>query len=116
MSRGRITDPDTLSDSLNTRTCMKVPSFCSIAEVARQQMSRLSQLLLPAFIWLALTYVLVVFIDLTSTTFTLDTCTRLGRYVLQELTGRYGKTMRYYSTLATLVLPAASVMITLRGG
>ncbi|UCF79761.1 MAG: carbon starvation protein A, partial [Candidatus Eiseniibacteriota bacterium] len=44
----------------------------SIAEVARQHMSRRSQLLLLAFIWLALVYVLVVFIDLTSTTFTLD--------------------------------------------
>jgi carbon starvation protein len=46
---------------------------------------------------------------------TLDTCTRLGRYVLQELIGRHGKGLRFYSTLATLVLPTLFVMITLRG-
>ncbi len=46
---------------------------------------------------------------------TLDTCTRLGRYVLQELIGRQGKGLRFYSTLATLILPTVFVMITLRG-
>ncbi|KPJ59930.1 MAG: hypothetical protein AMJ46_09170 [Latescibacteria bacterium DG_63] len=46
---------------------------------------------------------------------TLDTCTRLGRYVLQELIGRDGKGVRFYTTLGTLVLPTVFVMITLRG-
>ncbi len=37
---------------------------------------------------------------------TLDVCTRLGRYVLQELTGWKTGAGRVFSTLATLALPA----------
>ncbi len=41
----------------------------SIAEIAREYMSPFSYKLLLIFIWLAMVYVLIVFIDLTSTTF-----------------------------------------------
>jgi carbon starvation protein len=43
---------------------------------------------------------------------TLDVCTRLGRYVFQELTGLKGKSGRVIATLATLALPV--VCVTLR--
>jgi carbon starvation protein len=46
---------------------------------------------------------------------TLDTCTRLGRYVFQELLGRNEPGARFYSSLATLALPALFVMMTLKG-
>lgn len=45
---------------------------------------------------------------------TLDTATRLGRYIFEEFFGLKGKGTRYLSTLATLVLPAFFVLITLR--
>jgi len=45
---------------------------------------------------------------------TLDTATRLGRYIFEEFFGLKGKGARYLSTLATLVLPAFFVLITLR--
>jgi len=45
---------------------------CSIAEIARRHMSPLAFKLFLAFIWLALVYVLIVFMDLTSTTFVSD--------------------------------------------
>jgi len=41
----------------------------SIAEIAREYMSPLSYKLFLIFIWLAMVYILIVFIDLTSTTF-----------------------------------------------
>jgi carbon starvation protein len=45
---------------------------------------------------------------------TLDVCTRLGRYVLQEFTGWHTKTGRYVCTLVTLVPPMYLVLQTLR--
>lgn len=45
---------------------------------------------------------------------TLDTATRLGRYVFEEFFGLKGVSSRYFSTLATLVLPAVFVLITLK--
>lgn len=47
---------------------------------------------------------------------TLDTATRLGRYVFEEFfhLHRHGPRARYLSTLATLVLPTVFVLITLR--
>ncbi len=45
---------------------------------------------------------------------TLDTATRLGRYIFEEFTGLRGSKTRYLSTLATLALPAVFVLITLR--
>ena len=45
---------------------------------------------------------------------TLDTATRLGRYIFEEFFGLAGVKTRYWSTLATLVLPAIFVLITLR--
>ena len=41
----------------------------SIAEIAREYMSPLSYKLFLVFIWLAMIYILIVFVDLTSTTF-----------------------------------------------
>ena len=40
---------------------------------------------------------------------TLDVCTRLGRYIFQEMTGLRGSTGRVVATLATLVIPALTV-------
>ncbi len=45
---------------------------------------------------------------------TLDTATRLGRYVFEEFFGLKDISARYLSTLATLVLPAVFVLITLK--
>jgi carbon starvation protein len=45
---------------------------------------------------------------------TLDVATRLGRYVLQELTGWTGWWGRVGATLCTLVLPAVCVSLTIR--
>jgi len=45
---------------------------------------------------------------------TLDTATRLGRYIFEELFNLKGSHVRYLSTLATLVLPAIFVLITLK--
>ena len=45
---------------------------------------------------------------------TLDTATRLGRYVFEELFRLKGTHWRYASTAATLVLPSIFVLITLR--
>ncbi|MFA5240092.1 MAG: carbon starvation CstA family protein, partial [Phycisphaerae bacterium] len=45
---------------------------------------------------------------------TLDTATRLGRYVFEEFFGLKGGSARYISTLGTLVLPAFFVMVTLK--
>jgi len=45
---------------------------------------------------------------------TLDTATRLGRYVFEEFFGLKDSSARYLSTLATLVLPAVFVLITLK--
>jgi carbon starvation protein len=42
---------------------------------------------------------------------TLDVCTRLGRYVFQELTGLKGRTGRVVATFATLVLPVLCVTL-----
>lgn len=44
----------------------------SVAEIARETMSPLAYRLFLVFLWLALVYVLVVFLDLTSTTFVED--------------------------------------------
>jgi len=43
---------------------------------------------------------------------TLDVCTRLGRYVFQELTGLKGKWGRVLATAATLALPVVCVTLT----
>lgn len=45
---------------------------------------------------------------------TLDTATRLGRYIFEELFNLKGKSSRYVSTLATLTLPAIFVLINLK--
>jgi len=45
---------------------------------------------------------------------TLDTATRLARYIFQEFFNMKDKNTRYLATLVTLVLPAAFVMINLR--
>ncbi len=44
---------------------------------------------------------------------TLDTSTRLARYILEELLNIDGKNTRYYSTLATLVIPVIFTFVTL---
>lgn len=44
---------------------------------------------------------------------TLDTATRLGRYIFEEFFGLKGGSMRYLATLATLILPIILVSITL---
>ncbi len=46
---------------------------------------------------------------------TLDTATRLGRYIFQEFTGLTHPRHRWTATLATLVLPAVFLFITLKG-
>jgi len=45
---------------------------------------------------------------------TLDTATRLGRYIFEEFFNLKGGRSRYLSTAATLVLPTVFVLITLR--
>ena len=45
---------------------------------------------------------------------TLDTATRLGRYIFEEFFDLKGTKWRYISTLATLVLPTILVLITLK--
>jgi carbon starvation protein len=45
---------------------------------------------------------------------TLDTATRVGRYVFEEFFNLKGKKVRYLSTLATIILPAIFVLITLK--
>jgi len=45
---------------------------------------------------------------------TLDTATRLSRYIFEELFSMKGARSRYISTLATLVLPAVLVLINLK--
>jgi carbon starvation protein len=45
---------------------------------------------------------------------TLDTATRLGRYIFEEFFNLKGGRSRYLSTAGTLVLPAVFVLITLR--
>lgn len=45
---------------------------------------------------------------------TLDTATRLGRYIFEEFFGLGGGSTRYLSTLATLVLPAVFLLITFK--
>ena len=42
---------------------------------------------------------------------TLDTCTRLGRYILEELTGLRGTKTRLATTLVTLAIPVVAVLI-----
>ncbi|MBI4867033.1 MAG: carbon starvation protein A [Candidatus Wallbacteria bacterium] len=46
---------------------------------------------------------------------TLDVCTRLGRYIFQELTGLEGSVGLHVATLTTLALPAAAIL-TMPGG
>jgi carbon starvation protein len=45
---------------------------------------------------------------------TLDTATRLGRYIFEEFFNLRGTVARYFSTIATLVLPTIFVLITLK--
>jgi carbon starvation protein len=45
---------------------------------------------------------------------TLDTCTRLGRYVFEEFFSVKGRSQRYVATLATLVLPTVFVLLQLK--
>ena len=45
---------------------------------------------------------------------TLDTATRLGRYIFEEFFDLRGPRWRYISTIATLVLPTVLVLITLK--
>ncbi|MDD5505924.1 MAG: carbon starvation protein A [Candidatus Omnitrophica bacterium] len=45
---------------------------------------------------------------------TLDTATRLGRYIFQEFFSMEGKNSRYIATLATLCLPAIFVLLNLK--
>jgi carbon starvation protein len=51
----------------------------SVAEIARERMSPLSHRLFLVFIWLALVYVLTVFVDLTASTFVQDVPLADGR-------------------------------------
>jgi len=46
---------------------------------------------------------------------TLDTATRLSRYIFEEFFGLKGTHTRYLSTAATLILPSIFVLITLKG-
>lgn len=46
---------------------------------------------------------------------TLDTCTRLGRFVFQEFFGLTGALGRYVGTAATLVIPAMMVFVKVTG-
>jgi carbon starvation protein len=46
---------------------------------------------------------------------TLDTCTRLGRFILQELTGLSGAAGRFVATAATLAIPAVLVFVQVKG-
>jgi len=46
---------------------------------------------------------------------TLDTATRLGRYIFEEFFNLKGAQWRYFSTIATLILPTIFVLITLKG-
>ena len=60
----------------------------------------------------------VTFGKLAFTTFiydTLDVATRLGRYILQELTGLQGRTGAYIATFATVAVPALLLMWEVRG-
>lgn len=45
---------------------------------------------------------------------TLDTATRLGRYIFQEYFGLKNKGSRYFSTIITLIVPTVFSLITLR--
>lgn len=45
---------------------------------------------------------------------TLDTCTRLGRYIFEEFFNIQGTRSRFFSTFATLALPAVFVLVNLR--
>jgi len=45
---------------------------------------------------------------------TLDTATRLGRYIFEEFFNLKGTQCRYFSTIATLALPTVFVLITLK--
>ncbi len=45
---------------------------------------------------------------------TLDTATRLARYIFQEFFNVEGRQMRFLATLATLVLPAVFVLVTIK--
>ncbi|MFH1476635.1 MAG: carbon starvation protein A [Verrucomicrobiota bacterium] len=45
---------------------------------------------------------------------TLDTATRLGRYIVEEFLGLKGRYMRYLATLLTLALPTLFVLVTLK--
>jgi len=45
---------------------------------------------------------------------TLDTATRLGRYIFEEFFNLKGTRVRYLSTVATLVLPTIFILITLK--
>ncbi|MDP1709714.1 MAG: carbon starvation CstA family protein, partial [Candidatus Komeilibacteria bacterium] len=45
---------------------------------------------------------------------TLDTATRLGRYIFEEFFNIRGRWWRYFSTAATLILPLVFVLITLK--
>ncbi|MFH1682094.1 MAG: carbon starvation protein A [Candidatus Eisenbacteria bacterium] len=45
---------------------------------------------------------------------TLDSCTRIARYIFQELTGLAGTSGRLAGTLVSLVLPAVFVFVTLK--
>jgi carbon starvation protein len=47
---------------------------------------------------------------------TLDVATRLGRYILQELTGRKGPAAAALATIATVGLPAFFILIAREGG
>jgi carbon starvation protein len=46
---------------------------------------------------------------------TLDTATRLNRYIFEEFFGLKGPRTRYLSTAATLILPTIFVLITFKG-
>ncbi|MCG3148374.1 MAG: Peptide transporter CstA [Verrucomicrobiae bacterium] len=46
---------------------------------------------------------------------TLDTCTRLGRFIVQEFFGLTGTVGRYVGTAATLAIPAVMVFVQIEG-
>jgi carbon starvation protein len=46
---------------------------------------------------------------------TLDTCTRLARFLVEELTGMRGSWGRYLGTAVTLIIPAVMVFVEIPG-
>ena len=89
----------------------------SIAQVARRMMSPLAHKLYLAFIWLAMVYVLVAFVDLTAETFAIDggVASSSGMYIilaiLMGLTMYRLKLSLFYSSLIFVPLVFAAIIL-----